>query len=282
MTFLFFRNIIDDKIYFKKEGGKLMLKILNRKIKKIFKIIFCILGIIFLILLLLLIIAMFGKSFENGYIERELLVNTIATIFSGYIGIIGVLIGIWGTYLMFIVQKEDEKNNNKLYIKKELEYSLEKTALINTTLQVIYIKNYSRYYNNLEWKRKDITSKDLNGFYKNDFKVIQEIVNMIDFIEPDYLENNREKFEGDILNISDIYVYYKKLEKKFNEELLCKYTNNINLNNILTDKVIYSDIPSTPVKEWIKILNGEIKYIEISRFIYVREEIQSICDSLKV
>lgn len=259
-----------------------MLKILNRKIKKNLKIIFCILGIIFLILLLLLIIAMFGKSFENGYIERELLVNTIATIFSGYLGIIGVLIGIWGTYLMFIVQKEDEKNNNKLYIKKELEYSLEKTALINTTLQVIYIKNYSRYYNNLEWKRKDITSKDLNGFYKNDFKIIQEIVNTIDFIEPNYLENNREKFEEDILNISDIYVYYKKLEKKFNEELLCKYTNNINLNNILTDKVIYSDIPSTPVKEWIKILNGEIKYIEISRFIYVREEIQSICDSLKV
>lgn len=282
MPFLFFRNIIEDKIYFKKEGGKLMLKILNRKIKKNLKIIFCILGIIFLILLLLLIIAMFGKSFENGYIERELLVNTIATIFSGYLGIIGVLIGIWGTYLMFIVQKEDEKNNNKLYIKKELEYSLEKTALINTTLQVIYIKNYSRYYNNLEWKRKDITSKDLNGFYKNDFKVIQEIVNTIDFIEPNYLENNREKFEDDILNISDIYIYYKKLEKKFNEELLCNYTNNINLNNILTDKVIYSDIPSTPVKEWIKILNGEIKYIEISRFIYVREEIQSICDSIKV
>lgn len=182
-----------------------MKNIFDGKIKSAIAIIIT----IFILLTVLLGFAMFGKSYENGIIERELLVNTVSTILSGYLGIIGVLIGIWGTYYMFIIKKEDDLNSYKLYVKTELEYTLSKTAYLMSTLEFEYRRNFYKYRNNKEWCINNANNKETNGTLQEDLEVIRLQVALTG-MQLDRWKKTKKMYLKRTLKKLAIYIYLKR------------------------------------------------------------------------
>lgn len=262
---------------------------------KIFKVAISSLLLVFIVLIILLIAAMFGKSYEHGVIERELLVNTLATILSAYMGILGSILGIFGTYYLFIFQRKEERNNNKIFIKEQLKASLQNIHLLSFDIQNIYVKNFVKYHDLPEWKREDITSSKTTvaffmmditsskttGAFFMDIEFLEKIRSAIDAFDNRYNESEfKNVLKSDIADISDIYLFIKKLDEKFNKELLDKYICNKTLDNNLIDKAIYLELPIDPIRDWIKIINREKEYIDIFQFIGLQKEIQSIVDTI--
>lgn len=149
-----------------------MNNMVNKKIKR--TIAQATVGLI--VLLILWGFAMFWKSYENGIIERELLVNTLASIVSAYLGILGALIGALVAYDTFMVQKEYEKDNDRFYIKQELKYTLNNTSEIINSLQLTYKRNFYKYYNNKNWKRNIFSLNKPIGDLIEDIPIIDQQV----------------------------------------------------------------------------------------------------------
>ena len=256
-----------------------MKNIFDGKIKSAIAIIIT----IFILLTVLLGFAMFGKSYENGIIERELLVNTVSTILSGYLGIIGVLIGIWGTYYMFIIKKEDDLNSYKLYVKTELEYTLSKTAYLMSTLEFEYRRNFYKYRNNKEWCINNANNKETNGTLQEDLEVIRLQVALTG-MQPDRWKKNKEDVsQKDIKEISDIYLFKKKLNELFREELTKKY-NRIDFatSDLLIEKAIHIGLPINYIREWFQFISQKNKDIDVLKFIELRNSIETIKNNINI
>ncbi|TQX00181.1 hypothetical protein D1N59_19215, partial [Clostridioides difficile] len=65
---------------------------------------------ILIFLLLLLFIFIFFPSFKSGFLDRNIMISSIATILGGYLGFVGASIGIIGTYGAFYLGINKEKH----------------------------------------------------------------------------------------------------------------------------------------------------------------------------
>lgn len=256
-----------------------MRNIFDKKIKWIITAII----IIFILLTILLGFAMFGKAYENGIIERELLVNTVSTILSGYLGIIGVLIGIWGTYYMFIIKKEDDLNTYKLYVKSELEYTLSKTYKLMLDLEFAYRHNYYKYKNNKDWNNANINNKETKGTLREDLDVIKLQVALIGDSIYRSGKSSVDVSKIDIEDISDIYLFKVKLNQLFKENLEKNFNFiKFDSSSLLIEKAIYIELPINYIRDWVEFFNQEKKDIDVLKFIELRNSIEIIKNNINV
>ncbi|MBH7877551.1 hypothetical protein F1326_17360, partial [Clostridioides difficile] len=90
---------------------KNILEIIENEIIRDFLKKFLVITISILIfLILLLFIFIFFPSFKSGFLDRNIMISSIATILGGYLGFVGASIGIIGTYGAFYLGINKEKH----------------------------------------------------------------------------------------------------------------------------------------------------------------------------
>lgn len=253
-----------------------MRNIFDKRIKWIIAAII----MIFILLIVCLGFAMFNKSYEIRTIKRELLINTLSTIISGYLGIIGVLIGIWGTYRMFILQKHEELNSYKKYIKNELKYTLSETENLMISLQNCYSRNFYKYNDNPNWCINR-HGNQASGNLIDDLKTIQlqKYLTFMQIKETGKKEDDVSK--KNIKEISDIYLFIKKLNEIFDDEFkLLKSKNSFKLSESLIEKSINMGVSLSCIRNWSHIMSVEHSNIDVLDFIQLRIDIQDIVKEL--
>ncbi|MCR1851090.1 hypothetical protein NSA42_17590 [Paeniclostridium sordellii] len=253
-----------------------MNNIFNKRIKKIIN--YATGGLC--LLLILLGFAMFWRSYENGIIERELLVNTLASIVSAYLGILGALIGVSLAYDTFMAQKDYEKENDKFFIKQELKYTLDNTAEVVGSLQLIYKRNFYKYHDNKNWKMNNYSKYEPDGDLIKDIPIIESQV-FFTSIEVERKKINKVDVSStNIEDIKDIYLFKKKLNQEFKEKLIKEYKiKDISLSDSIVEKSIYIGLPVSHIKEWSNVINNR-KYIDPFKFIKLRQRIEEIVTRL--
>lgn len=116
--------------------------ITNDNVKKMVDILTILTLVILAILLIVLELSIFLPSVEWGWLDRNTLITTFATIIGGFFGFIGASIGIIGTYGAFYLgvnkEKEKEENHKRIMLFNLLDHTITSTNDIYSSLNHYY------------------------------------------------------------------------------------------------------------------------------------------------
>ncbi|EGT3709104.1 hypothetical protein E1H24_20245 (plasmid) [Clostridioides difficile] len=223
---------------------KNILEIIENEIIRDFLKKFLVITISILIfLILLLFIFIFFPSFKSGFLDRNIMISSIATILGGYLGFVGASIGIIGTYGAFYLGINKEKHQKISTSYQVMYYMLNNSVQKTQEMVEGIIEEYHKLTKNKLNKNlcKDI-EKDLKYLYS------------MSFIK----YNNREDYE--------VFESYEEMSfkeydgyRKFKENVKNKILAN-NFSALIYDENWYNYITDLPelyvgeITEWINIL----------------------------
>lgn len=202
------------------------------------------------VLLISLVLSIFLPSVEWGWIDRNTLITTVATIIGGFFGFIGAAIGIIGTYGAFYLGINKEKQQR-----------------ISTSYQIMYYM-----INNSIQKTYSVTRTIVSGYRR--LKDNDENTVLTGNIEEDLKFLSGTDFSGDFDFFKSLEVLDTKMTKEqwvsykgFKEDIENAFKKE-NLKELIYDDDWYKyiiDLPEAYVGEitdWINIL----KFKKVNKF----------------
>lgn len=183
--------------------------------------------VIIAILLISLELSVFLPVFEWGWIDRGVLITSFATILGGFLGFVGALIGVIGTYGAFYLgdkkEKEDKKEDKNSTINFELELLqnlLEFTLQETNLLLECMIDEYIKFYND---------NNIIDVLYMRCYN--QNVV--FDIMLEDLLSDNKQNLDMSILS---------SLPKEFDKEDIHGSLNVTFLDLLFLDENKYKEL----------------------------------------
>lgn len=118
----------------------------DKNMQKVIHIFFIILLIIISILLISLEVSIVHTGFNNGWLDRDTMITSIATLIGGFGGLIGSIIAVVGTFTLFkyqyTYQKEEDDKINKNIIEELIEHTIKETDILIEFIIDRCIKHY--------------------------------------------------------------------------------------------------------------------------------------------
>ncbi|MCR8745228.1 hypothetical protein [Romboutsia lituseburensis] len=254
--------------------NKVTKLITNGNVKKMVDILTVLTLVMLAILLIALELSIFLPSVEWGWLDRNTLITTFATIIGGFFGFIGASIGIIGTYGAFYLgvnkEKEKEEKHKRTMLFNLLECTVNKTSGI-----VKVLSDMSNNYGTLVYmdeeevvceKVREVMAKVSNDEYDDMFEfAIKAII-----------------FGGQSISLLPKNRYGSRLEIEFNELI---EQRSLNLNIIIYDEnwVSYLDCLNDSksiqnVINWINLLRNDALGYDVVDFLVFRNKIIKIID----
>lgn len=211
------------------------------------------------ILLILLVLSTFIPSIAWGWLDRNTLITTVATIIGGFFGFIGSAIGIIGTYGGFYLGEKKAKDIQEAEYKRNVDRAYQATyyMIINSIKKTNYvIEEVMKKYDVL---KKDSNVTCLTGNIMEDLKYISE-TDFTKVFQVPILEDKEveivSKFKDEIISILNSKNYSKLVYDENWYENLCCFDEDLEyISGII---------------EWINILRYD-EYYDINEFITYRE-----------
>lgn len=258
--------------------------ITNDNVKKMVDILTVLTLIMLAILLIALELSIFFPSVEWGWLDRNTLITTFATIIGGFFGFIGASIGIIGTYGAFYLGVNKEKHQRISTSYQVMYY------MLNNSVQKTYpiVSNIIERYYELNKHMESVLLKNdniiLTGDIEKDLKYLSENKFEGDFNKEKYLISN--PFNSPAKDKRMTLVQWN-LYKNFKEDIKQEF-ENIDFSSLIYDDDWYKYIIDLPeayigeITEWINILKFN-KFDDFFDFIHYRNiiisDVKSIYDT---
>lgn len=246
----------------------------NDNIKKMIDIVSILTLVIITIVLIGLELSIFLPSFEWGWLDRNTLITTFATILGGVFGLLGAAIGIIATYGAFYLgvhkEKEKEEKHKKIMLFNLLECTIDKTFCI--------VKKLSDMSNN--YGKTIYMDEDEEVSIR-----VREVMTKISRDEYDdmfYIAIMAIIGGGQGISILPKNKYGNRLQIEFNEFI---EQRRLNLSSIVYDEnwVSYLDCLNDPksiqsVINWINLLRDKGSGYNVVDFLNYRNNIIKLID----
>lgn len=266
---LYKTQIRDNSLY-----NKITKLIDNDNVKKMIDIVSIVTLVIITSVLIALELSIFLPSVEWGWLDRNTLITTFATILGGVFGLLGASIGIIGTYGAFYLgihkEKEKEEKHKKIMLFNLLECTIDKTYCIVKELSDMS-KNYGKKIymdedEEVSIKVREVMTKVSRDEYDDMFYfAIMAIIGGGQSISR--LSKNK---------------YGNRLQLEFNEFI---EQRRLNLSSIIYDEnwVSYLDCLENPkdiqsVINWINLLKTNSDGENVVDFLKYRNDIIKLID----
>ncbi|MBN8047283.1 hypothetical protein J0A94_05535 [Paraclostridium bifermentans] len=225
-------------------------------------------------LLTSLVLSIFLPSVEWGWVDRNTLITTIATIMGGFFGFIGAAIGVIGTYGAFYLgansEKQKEENHKKIMLYNLLENTINETSEIVKELHA-FSCDYGDRFND---ENRDIC-KRIHSLM--DTIVKDKHDDMFNFAINGIVYAGRNKNFTLPQNL-----YGRRLQANFNE---IKEQCRIDLSRLLYDEnwTTYLDCLNDHKKiqiiiSWVNLLRNNSQGFNVIDFLRYRNEVIKVID----
>ncbi|WP_434793971.1 hypothetical protein TPDSL_05210 [Terrisporobacter petrolearius] len=211
------------------------------------------------------------KGIRVGAIDGTDIINVLATVLGGYLGLAGGIIGVLGAYLILKEQFTNEENNKKKeeeidikMLKNLLEHTVNETQVIVFEIVMIYTDFYEKYLGGevleLKCEREEYFLSDLIENLSNKELIKEDIGIFYHIFDCDKLNSSKSIAKEKELTKDEYLNTYSKIYKSYNGSIDYKslvYDNNW-INYIVAvrnnKKFIYDDVHS--IIRWLNTLNS--------------------------
>lgn len=246
----------------------------NDNIRKMINTLTVSTAVVVVTLLISLVLSIFFPSFEWGWVDRNTLITTIATIMGGFFGFIGAAIGVIGTYGAFYLGANSEKQKEESH-KKIMLYNFLEHTIIETEHLVKNLHEYSVRYGNM--------------FKDEDRDICNRVKSLMDIIV-------RNKYDN--MFYMSIYAIvlggrteeFKLPKNRYGARLQAELDSLIDIDRIDLSKLLYDDNWTTyldclddhekiqTIVNWVNLLRNSLKEVNVLEFLKYRNQIIKVID----